>query len=463
MKNKKLLLVVPFLLMSLAACGTVTPSENKSEPESQQPSETTVAVTGVTLDHETLELGIGETQKLNATVAPANASNTAVTWSSDHEDIASVAPTGLVTANAPGEAVITVTTRDGNFTASCTVTVGAPKYGNEDYPLSVAEALAIAAVECAEDNAYTADYLFIEAYAVTSTGFGNYGSNFMIADSMTAAAADQLLVYSCNYDADLGAFYKGDKVIIKGAIKNYVDSKGNKTLELTNVQDSNKQTIFDYPVCVAIDETRGTSTVTLDSAVKNLTLSNLSAASGTNGQEFTFEAAPAAGYELLEVTVGGRKVTKGTDNLYHGKFGNDPVVSAKAIVEGSQVLNIDLTKQYSGDVLSFSTSEFVYSSQYKNHSLAAGKTSSLTVGGTISEITIIAGTKYDNYTIYSGTDTTGTVVHTGTGKGTLVASGSQWLLNVDGITGTSSLCIKNIHTSDARFLGLQIVYLPTAA
>ena len=81
-----------------------------------------VAVTGVTLDKEAAELKIGETLTLVATVAPANADNKAVTWSSDKPEIASVA-NGVVTAVAEGVAVITVKTVDGNFTAACTITV----------------------------------------------------------------------------------------------------------------------------------------------------------------------------------------------------------------------------------------------------------------------------------------------------------------------------------------------------
>jgi uncharacterized protein YjdB len=57
-----------------------------------------------------------------ATVAPANATNKDVTWTSDNEAVATVA-NGVVTAVAEGTATITVTTVDGSFTATCVVTV----------------------------------------------------------------------------------------------------------------------------------------------------------------------------------------------------------------------------------------------------------------------------------------------------------------------------------------------------
>lgn len=83
-------------------------------------------VTGVTLNKATLELGIGATEKLTATVAPKDAKNKSVTWSSSDEDIATVSSTGEVTAVAEGTATITVTTVEGGFTATCEVTVLPP-------------------------------------------------------------------------------------------------------------------------------------------------------------------------------------------------------------------------------------------------------------------------------------------------------------------------------------------------
>ncbi len=89
---------------------------NPKEPE-------TIAVTGVTLDQKTLSLETGGTATLTATIAPEGATNQDVTWSSSNEEVATVDKDGKVTAVAAGEATITVTTKDGEFTASCKVTV----------------------------------------------------------------------------------------------------------------------------------------------------------------------------------------------------------------------------------------------------------------------------------------------------------------------------------------------------
>ncbi len=85
-----------------------------------------VAVTGVSLNKTSTSLVVGQNETLTATIAPANATNKNVSWSVTAGDTyASVSDEGVVTAVAPGEATVTVTTEDGGFTASCNVTVTA--------------------------------------------------------------------------------------------------------------------------------------------------------------------------------------------------------------------------------------------------------------------------------------------------------------------------------------------------
>ncbi len=84
---------------------------------------TPVAVTGVTLDQNSLTLKKGDNATLKASVQPVNAANQDVTWTSDKEDIAKVDENGKVTGVGVGNATITVTTEDGNKTATCAVEV----------------------------------------------------------------------------------------------------------------------------------------------------------------------------------------------------------------------------------------------------------------------------------------------------------------------------------------------------
>lgn len=86
-----------------------------------------IAVTGVTLDKATAELEEEATLQLKASVAPANATDKAITWKSDDTATVTVDSTGKVTGiKAKIEPVnITATTKDGSKTAVCAVTVKA--------------------------------------------------------------------------------------------------------------------------------------------------------------------------------------------------------------------------------------------------------------------------------------------------------------------------------------------------
>ena len=81
-----------------------------------------VSVTGVSLNQTSLDLEVGATATLKATVTPNNATNKNISWESDDESVATVVD-GVVTAVGVGTATITVTTDDGSYTATCTVTV----------------------------------------------------------------------------------------------------------------------------------------------------------------------------------------------------------------------------------------------------------------------------------------------------------------------------------------------------
>lgn len=83
-----------------------------------------IKVTGVTLDKDVLTLTEGDKALLVATVAPANATDKAVTWTSSDVKVATVA-NGMVTAVKEGTVKITVTTKDGSIKETCAVTIKA--------------------------------------------------------------------------------------------------------------------------------------------------------------------------------------------------------------------------------------------------------------------------------------------------------------------------------------------------
>lgn len=80
-------------------------------------------VTDISLNKTILNLEINQTETLIAQIAPIDADNKNVTWTSSNDDIATVGQNGEVTARGVGNAFIRVTTEDGNKTATCEVIV----------------------------------------------------------------------------------------------------------------------------------------------------------------------------------------------------------------------------------------------------------------------------------------------------------------------------------------------------
>ena len=87
-----------------------------------------IEVTGIELDIHSLELMSGEKETLTATITPTNATIKNVVWSTSDATVATVSG-GIVTAVGNGQAVIKVTTVDGNFADSCVITVTVPVKG----------------------------------------------------------------------------------------------------------------------------------------------------------------------------------------------------------------------------------------------------------------------------------------------------------------------------------------------
>ena len=80
-------------------------------------------VTGIKLNYNTYQLdGIGDSFKLEATILPDNASNSNIKWSSSDESVCVVSH-GQVIAVGTGTCVIIANTEDGDYIATCTVTV----------------------------------------------------------------------------------------------------------------------------------------------------------------------------------------------------------------------------------------------------------------------------------------------------------------------------------------------------
>ena len=111
-----------FLLKGLASVcalavmfGTVSCSDD-DKPDGS------IAVSAVAVSPTTATVKVGESVTLSATITPDDATDKTITWSSSDEKVVTV-DAGKVTGVTEGTATITATTKDGNKTATCAVTV----------------------------------------------------------------------------------------------------------------------------------------------------------------------------------------------------------------------------------------------------------------------------------------------------------------------------------------------------
>ena len=128
MKNKRLFLFSISLLLAMSISGCSPLSFNSDGPDNSHgfPGESTninsTAVDGVYLNSDALQMYVGKTATLKATVTPDTALNKEVTWSSSNTSVATVT-NGTISALAVGTSNITVTTNEGSFTATCALTI----------------------------------------------------------------------------------------------------------------------------------------------------------------------------------------------------------------------------------------------------------------------------------------------------------------------------------------------------
>ena len=119
---------------TLTSCEDILGTWDRPTPAAVTPT-ASVAVTSITLSETTLNKKVVDAAvTLTATVAPDNASDKTLTWSSDKESVATVAD-GVVTIVGTGTALITATAKDGSgVEATCTVNVGllAGKFSVDD-------------------------------------------------------------------------------------------------------------------------------------------------------------------------------------------------------------------------------------------------------------------------------------------------------------------------------------------
>ena len=118
MKKSLILLPLALFALSIVACNNGNNQNNNSNNTQQN----TGTVSGVSLNYEKLTMYVGKSATLSAVIEPDNASNKEVSWSSSDTSVATVKD-GTISALKAGTTNITVTTKEGGYTATCALTV----------------------------------------------------------------------------------------------------------------------------------------------------------------------------------------------------------------------------------------------------------------------------------------------------------------------------------------------------
>lgn len=177
---------------------------------------TDVKVTDITISPSSSTLDIGKTVTLSASITPTNATNKAVTWSSDDEDVASVSTSGVVTANGAGTCTITATAKDGSgVTGTASISVKQPvatlssiSISDQKTEYSIGESFVKPTVTAHYSDETTAN--------VTSTaefsGFSSTSSGQRtITVSYTEGSITKTITYTINVKSSGGTVVTGDE------------------------------------------------------------------------------------------------------------------------------------------------------------------------------------------------------------------------------------------------------------
>ena len=188
-----------------------------------------VHVSSVSLNQNSIELPIGKSETLVATILPSNATNKSVTWSSNDTSVATVSSTGEVKAKALGSAIITVKTNDGGKTATCSITVTAEIIsvtGVSINPPSLSMAVGdtqtiFAKITPSDATDNTVSWSSSNPSIATVSSSGIVTAKSVGTATVTARTNDGGLTASCNVSViDVSKYQAGDKAYV-GSDNNY--------------------------------------------------------------------------------------------------------------------------------------------------------------------------------------------------------------------------------------------------
>lgn len=174
-----------FLLKGLASVFALAVMFGAVSCSDDDEKEGTIAVSAIAVNPTTAVVKPGATVTLSATVTPEDATDKTITWSSSDEKVATV-DGGKVTGVAEGTATITATTKSGDKTATCTVTV------SEDAPAVIEDTLegnitADRTISAANKN-FLKGFVYVKSGATLTIEAGSVIKGISVASGERAAS-----------------------------------------------------------------------------------------------------------------------------------------------------------------------------------------------------------------------------------------------------------------------------------
>lgn len=192
----------------------------------------TYGVNGISLVNKKVKLNLDTKNsiKLEYTISPKNADNKEVTWKSSNTDVVSVDNNGVITAKEYGDAVITVTTVDGNYSDTCDV--------------NVSEFITYTITYKDGDKIYTEDYEAGDSVTwksdITKKGYTLVGWKYndkeyklsdeftMINENITVTSIWNINKYTITYEVNGGSINNKTKEVIYDSKYGTLDVPGKK-------------------------------------------------------------------------------------------------------------------------------------------------------------------------------------------------------------------------------------------
>lgn len=220
--------------------------ENSPEP---------VTVTGITLQETSVNIMIGDSIQLHASVVPEDAANQNITWSSNKPTIAPVDENGFVRVGIISyttAVVITATTEDGNYAKKCTLNIKIPNINNY-YP-AVLKSRRIGDAEWQEGKDANAKYTLNWEYIV-----GAYTTQPLSYAPFAWQSSDESVLTVASYKDDTTLVYSGNTYRASLAVVQCV-GEGTATVTVTNpkyngISAQRNYTVLQYnPTSMTINE-----------------------------------------------------------------------------------------------------------------------------------------------------------------------------------------------------------------